>query len=119
MAIPPSRLTMLLYQSKESPEALLDTLQRNGCLSTQGLAGLPKVRALIEQALTQHAQWRSEAIAGAEKQLSLLPPPRPGEPARALRAPEPLGPSSMDTLEQSLLHSPFLSRHGRALSRDR
>jgi hypothetical protein len=84
MALPPSRLTTLLYDAGESPESLVAALAEHGCLTQEVIKAPARLLALLEA-----------TIAEAEAR-----PPMPG-------------PSTQDRLVQALLGTVFLSAQGR------
>jgi hypothetical protein len=88
MALPPSRLTDLLYRSGTTPEALVAALSARGCLTSETVRNPSQLMALL-----------SSTITAAEAR-----PPMPG-------------PSTPDLLVWALLDSAFLSPTGREWSR--
>lgn len=84
MALPPSRLTDLLYRSDKTPEGLFAALSANGCLTPETVEAPAPLLALLAATLAE---------AGA----------RPIMP----------GPSTQDLLVWALLDSAFLSPAGR------
>jgi hypothetical protein len=94
MVLAPTGLTRLLYQTDNSAESLVGILHRHACLSASALADLPAFQLYVAKIIADDAAERAR---------------RPNMP----------GPSNIDVLARSLLGSPFLSDHGKALADQR
>ena len=84
MALPPSRLTDLLYRSERTPDGVVAALTANGCLTPEAVQAPAPLVALLGATLAEAAA-------------------RPVMP----------GPSTADLLVSALLDSGFLSATGR------
>ena len=89
MALPPTRLTLLLNHTT-TPAAAYEALSRGGCLSAEGLAAPERVTALLA------ASARDPVLESATE-------------------PRDVGPTADDRAAAALIGSPYLSAHGRRL----
>ena len=106
--MPPSRLKQLLSATDLTPEAVMETLRANDCLTPLVMHQPERVTTLLEALIHEELAVRETFERAARR------PERPDRPGSGMR---PAGASIYDTIVSRLEYYDYLSATGRTLSR--